>query len=87
MDSLAELGAAAVPRLIEALEYEKVRPEVIYMLRPHRSGGCPGNRGPGKAGGKRGLAQWRMRRSSPWGTSAPRERRGARADQGPRSSR
>ena len=32
LDSLAELGAAAVPRLIEALKYEKVRPEVIYML-------------------------------------------------------
>ncbi len=32
LDTLAGLGPAAVPKLIEALKYESVRPYVVYML-------------------------------------------------------
>lgn len=32
LDSLAQLGPIAVPRLIKALDYERARPHVIYIL-------------------------------------------------------
>jgi HEAT repeat protein len=32
LDALAGLGPAAVPKLIEALKYEKIRPYVIYII-------------------------------------------------------
>jgi len=41
LDSLAGMGPAGIPRLIDALKYESVRPYVIYMIGQHGPAAYP----------------------------------------------